>query len=158
HRAAPPGRKGAFPYMDLVSFPCGYCGQPMTVGHDRLGQEVQCPHCQQVVQAPALQSTAAAPAPVFDVSASPGPGSADEAPVITVTVPVRSEEESIFSPAEESDDLFGEETGSKLELPPELAPPAPEPPRSAAPVEAPQPASSLSREIVMAPPPQPEAG
>ena len=38
--------------MKTEEIVCGQCGQSIAVAADHLGQEVQCPHCQHVVQAP----------------------------------------------------------------------------------------------------------
>ncbi len=38
--------------MQTVNFQCGSCGNLMAVGVEYLGQQVRCPHCQQVVMAP----------------------------------------------------------------------------------------------------------
>jgi hypothetical protein len=89
--------------METVNFPCGHCGKLMAVLPSSLGQQVRCPHCQQVVTAPA----AAGPPP--DVSPPPPP------PEV--------ERESIFAAPEPSDDLFG-----MSPAPPPLEVPPPEPP------------------------------
>src|SRR5262249_39424642 len=39
--------------METVNFQCGHCGKLMGVNTAFLGQQVHCPHCQQVVVAPA---------------------------------------------------------------------------------------------------------
>lgn len=96
--------------MQTVRFQCDKCGKEMAVGDNLLGKQVLCPHCRQVVQAPASATShgapPAAPEPVFNIPA------------------VRSEEEgSIFGEVEaEGDDLFGGAPKlPKVELPP--APP-----------------------------------
>jgi phage FluMu protein Com len=94
--------------METVQFTCGHCGKVMAVAAGDLGAQVHCPHCQQVVQA----------------QASPGALEPQPGPAFTTT-PVKTEEESIFSPPEESgDDLFGAPAGPRLELPPEPKPAA----------------------------------
>jgi len=90
--------------MTTVNFQCGHCHNLMAVGQEFLGQQVRCPHCQQVVLAP-----------------PPPPPSVD---LPTIEVPQREEHESIFTPPEGlGDDLFGEEAASppRVELPTEPA-------------------------------------
>lgn len=93
--------------MQTVNFKCGHCGQVMAVGRENLGQQVRCPHCQQVVHAPTSESPAPAPAP-------PSPfGNLDE-------------HEDIFTQKRDTDDvLFGRAEGPRLEIPrdPEPSPP-----------------------------------
>jgi phage FluMu protein Com len=91
--------------METHQFTCGHCGKLMAVARGDLGAQVRCPHCQQVVQAPAGSEPPAWP------------------PEAVFSEPPVKEEESIFSPPEETgDDLFGAPAGARLELPPE--PPA----------------------------------
>jgi hypothetical protein len=107
--------------METVQFTCGHCGKLMAVAVADVGQQVHCPHCQQIVQAPAAAATPSDP--VF-------------------TPPSPQETESIFAPEEPSDDLFGAPPAPRLELPASQAPtvraippapPAPEPAVSADP-------------------------
>jgi hypothetical protein len=89
--------------MATVNFQCGHCHNLMAVGQEFLGQQVRCPHCQQVVLAPAP----AAPPP-------PDPG--------TIEVPQQDEHDSIFTPPESAqDDLFGAAHAPHVELPTEPA-------------------------------------
>jgi hypothetical protein len=81
--------------MQTVNFPCGHCGQLMAVSTEHLGTQVHCPHCRQVVDAPAAESP---PRPV-------------------------SEAESILgSPDEVSDDLFGGPARPRIEFPADQPP------------------------------------
>src|SRR5436190_24251032 len=99
--------------METVNFQCGHCSQVLAVSKDHLGQQVRCPHCQQVVVAP-LPSPPAPPLPfpdTLDVQYHP---------------PVE-EYESIFSAPTESEDLFGDHPSGRVEMPPEVPPPPPEP-------------------------------
>lgn len=41
--------------MTTVNFTCGHCGRLMAVETQDLGKQVECPHCQQVIQAPAAE-------------------------------------------------------------------------------------------------------
>ncbi len=92
--------------MATVNFQCGHCHNLMAVGQEYLGQQVRCPHCQQVVLAPA---PAAAPPP-----------SAPDVP--TISVPQPDEHDSIFtSPDAAQDDLFGAGPSPRVELPTEPA-------------------------------------
>jgi hypothetical protein len=105
--------------MGQVNFPCGHCGNLMGVLEHLLGQQVRCPHCQQVVRAPA--------------SAGPPPPAPPDLQATTFAVPPPVEPESIFTPPEATDDdLFGGSPPPRLELPPEPTwappPPAPETP------------------------------
>ncbi|HZY90070.1 MAG TPA: hypothetical protein VFE78_34935, partial [Gemmataceae bacterium] len=97
--------------MQTVNFQCGHCGNLMAVGADHLGQQVRCPHCQQVVVAPPP-----APAP-----AAPEPGDTTFQP----TVP--QDHEDIFAPPAPTEDLFDAPHLPKLEIPPPLNGPPPEP-------------------------------
>jgi hypothetical protein len=102
--------------METVQFQCGSCRKLMAVAKDHLGQQVRCPHCQQVVLAPA-------PAPDPQPAPAPTPAVPDlPAPLFT---PPATDHEDIFSPQSESDSLFDEPAPVRLELPPAAAPPAP---------------------------------
>jgi hypothetical protein len=97
--------------MQTVNFHCGHCGNLMAVGTENLGQQVRCPHCQQIVLAPAVTPSEPAPPP-----SPPPPDSSDDT---MFAVPPPQEPESIFTPAEEhTDDLFGEAPAPKVEMPP----------------------------------------
>ena len=88
--------------MPTVTFLCEHCHNLMGISQEYLGQQVRCPHCQQVVTAPA---------------SIPPPEANPLVP--SFPIPNRDEQESIFSSAQESgDDLFGEEPTSQVELPP----------------------------------------
>ena len=102
--------------MQTVNFQCGHCGNLMAVGTDNLGQQVRCPHCQQVVVAPPPEP-APAPAP------APGPGAAET--TFQPTFP--QEHEDIFAPPPPTDDLFDAPRLPKLEVPPPEPAPAPPP-------------------------------
>jgi len=92
----------------------------MAVSTEFLGQQVRCPHCQQVVMAP----TATAPAPVGAPAAS-----STGLEQTSFNLPSRNEQDSIFGPPEASDDLFGgAPSGPRLDMfkqQPPAAPPAP---------------------------------
>ncbi len=49
--------------MQTVNFNCSFCEKMMAVGLNLLGRNVRCPHCKQVVQAPAAGGAAAPAAP-----------------------------------------------------------------------------------------------
>jgi hypothetical protein len=92
--------------MATVNFQCGHCHSLMAVGQEFLGQQVRCPHCQQVVLAPA-------PAP------SPEPLSSD---LNLAPAPRPDEHDSIFTPPESAqEDLFGADAAPRVELPTEPA-------------------------------------
>jgi hypothetical protein len=92
-----------------MNLQCGNCGQLMAVDPDHLGREVECPHCQHIVQAP----------PAADVTVTP-PAPASWEPVFNV--PSAAQREDIFTPLDEAsgDDVFGT-TPSRpvVEMPPE---------------------------------------
>jgi DNA-directed RNA polymerase subunit RPC12/RpoP len=100
--------------MATVSFHCGQCGKAIAVEKDHLGKRVRCPHCQQVIEAPAADT--AAPA----LALEPGPEL-----VFSIAPPVQ--QESIFEGAEEAagDALFAGSPQSLVEMPPETPPAAP---------------------------------
>ena len=77
--------------METVQLQCGSCRQVMAIGVEHLGGQVQCPHCQSVVQTPPRQSAGA-----------------------TIEV---NQRESIFSGAEASDSVMGEDAAPKIEMP-----------------------------------------
>ncbi len=134
--------------MQPIQFPCGYCGKLMAVSSENVGQQVRCPHCQQIVIAP----PPAPPEPASGAVETPSFGSIES----VLQAPLE-DLEHIFSPPEATEDLFGRSELPRIELPPELpatplgstdAAPAPEiqPTSSAAPPWAPP-------ETTSAPPP-----
>lgn len=128
--------------MQTVNFQCGHCGNLMAVTADLVGQQVRCPHCQQVVLAPAPagpQPEALAPAPQ---------------PPSEPAFPAAEEKESIFAPSEHiSEDVFGHVPRPTLEMPARPVLPAVPPPLAPVSAEprdllppAPPPVSSTSPE------------
>lgn len=100
--------------MQTVNFNCPHCGNLMAVGVNLLGRNVRCPHCKQVLRAPAAPG---------GVSAQPVPARAPSAPAPTFNVPRREEHhESIFGERHD-EDVFGSEPPKPV-LPPEPAPAA----------------------------------
>src|SRR5438105_13368905 len=98
--------------MQTMNFQCGRCGNLMAVSTDFLGQQVRCPHCQQVVLAP----PPSAPAPAAQATAPTGPNPA----VLPIqepqpTGPRYGEQEDIFAPPDSGDDLFGLASAPRLE-------------------------------------------
>lgn len=108
--------------MQTVKFQCGKCQKVMAVGADLLGKQVRCPHCQQIILAPAT-----APAPALAPAGAPAGGGAPE--VVFRMPAARTEEEgSIFGESEEEgDDLFNSPKTPTVELPPSPAAPPPNP-------------------------------
>lgn len=103
--------------MQTVSFQCGHCHKLMGVTSAYLGKQVRCPHCQQVVLAPAAAPAPAAPPP------APTPAPPPQYPTFSAPPgPGRDEYESIFG-QEVQDDLFGTSAKPKIELPREPARP-----------------------------------
>ena len=96
--------------MPAVHFQCGHCSKLMAVSHEHLGKQVRCPHCQQVVVAPSPQ-----PPESTAVEAPPPP-----LPETILHTPTSgADPEDIFSPAEASEDLFGQPPPPRLEMPPD---------------------------------------
>jgi hypothetical protein len=99
--------------METVQLQCGSCNKLMAISTQHLGGQVRCPHCQAVVQAP--------PPPP-----PPPPQPPPQHAVVTELLlpqPEAREVESIFTPAEPSDDLF--ESGPQrplVEMPAEPRP------------------------------------
>ena len=89
--------------METVQLQCGSCMNMMAISAEHLGQQVQCPHCQAVVQTPPASAFGLAP-PGPDPTVSAPPSYASEPPPISVP----EQPESIFAEAEPSDDLFDE--------------------------------------------------
>ena len=58
--------------MSIEQFQCGHCGQAFAVAFDHLNQDLQCPHCQQIVKA--ATAAPALPAPVEPAPAATGAG------------------------------------------------------------------------------------
>lgn len=52
--------------MDTIQLQCGNCKNVMAISFEHLGQQVQCPHCQAVLQTEAAQPDSAAPAALPD--------------------------------------------------------------------------------------------
>jgi len=107
--------------MQTVNFNCSFCGKPMAVGMNLLGRNVRCPHCKQVVQAPATgKPTEKAPPPVPAPSLPPAQA--------TIS-PVAEGQESIFGEAPDNDDLFSGKA-PPMNLPPFDPAPGYTPPRT----------------------------
>ena len=113
--------------METVNFQCGHCRQLLAVSKQHLGQQVRCPHCQQVVVAPSQEPAAPPPAPAAAPASAPAPDPFGSA--FSFTPPRPEEHDSIFSAPAESDDLFGPAPSGRVEMPPDFRPaPAPPPP------------------------------
>jgi hypothetical protein len=107
--------------MQTVNFQCGACGKLMAVGVEFLGQQVRCPHCQQVVIAPAASAPAPAPG-------SAGASPSQPAPEPFTLPQVHTDHDDIFTQRTEPEDaLFGHVEGPRLEIP-HAPEPAPSPP------------------------------
>lgn len=91
--------------METVNFRCGHCNGVLAVSKAHLGQQVRCPHCQQVILAPSSAGDSPAPPP--------------PAPEPTMQMPpsiAPEEPESIFT-ARTTEDLFGHLPAPDIELP-----------------------------------------
>lgn len=110
--------------MQTVNFNCPHCGNLMAVGSNLLGRNVRCPHCKQVVRAPAASGEAAIAAAAAPVMTPPPPS-----PPAPIYIPKPQEAaESIFGDAPPDEDLFGT-VAPKPSFP--APPPPPEPYRPA---------------------------
>ncbi|MBX9681309.1 MAG: hypothetical protein K2X38_21340 [Gemmataceae bacterium] len=90
--------------METIQLQCGNCKNMMAISTEHLGAQVQCPHCQAVLQTPPPPS---APAP------TPPPPREPAIPTFR-----RPERDSIFSEPEPVDDLFGAgDPPPRVELP-----------------------------------------
>jgi len=102
--------------METLTFQCGHCNQLMAVGADFLGQQVRCPHCQQVVIAPSH------PAPT-----SPSPDAALDGPMEAHS-PAQSPYETApeapagTPPVPDMGKVFGHDPNPRLELAPATPP------------------------------------
>src|SRR3954468_5525969 len=63
--------------MQTVNFQCGHCGNLMGVSVEFLGQQVRCPHCQQVVVAPASAGPTESTLPETMMTPAPHPTGPD---------------------------------------------------------------------------------
>jgi hypothetical protein len=126
--------------MQTVNFNCPHCGNLMAVGTNLLGRNVRCPHCKQVLRAPA--AAGGAPAPSHPAAPTPSP----PAPLPTFNVPRPSEHhESIFGERHD-EDVFGSD-------PPK--PTLPEVPRAASQLRALGGSSDEATVSMPTPPPPP---
>jgi hypothetical protein len=115
--------------MPAVTFQCGNCKNLLAVEDRFLGQQVRCPHCQQVLMAPssgALPPESRSPEP--GISQAPAPAELatirdDISSSSSISDPPIHEGESIFAPPDHgSEDLFGAPVAnSVVELPAEPA-------------------------------------
>jgi hypothetical protein len=97
--------------MPNHTFPCPFCGKKMGVGHELLGKKVRCPHCNQILMAPA--PSAASPPPV---PAPKPPEMPADLPVFNF--PKQEARESIFGEQEdEGDDVFSSSESTKIRIP-----------------------------------------
>ena len=121
--------------MQTIHFTCLHCKNLMAVGANLLGRNVRCPHCKQVVQAPAANPNAApAPAPPAPPPPAAAPKPPAEFPQFQLPPPPQESPDSIFGEVHE-EDVFARPA------PKPVIPPHPEPPVRAAPYPpvAPQP-------------------
>lgn len=117
--------------MPAITFQCGNCKNLMAVEEHLLGQQVRCPHCQQVMVASG--TIPVVPSEIGPIQAE-GPTELSDisgiiSSVFPVSTPPHHEEESIFTNVPRAtDDLFGEPVpGPVVEIPTESAPAASSP-------------------------------
>ncbi len=103
--------------MQPIQFQCGNCGKLMAVSSEHLGQQVRCPHCQQVVIAPPpdLPSSPSSE-PEEDKTGISGVPSA-QGLAETVLHKTADAAEDIFSPPNAGSDLFGLAEPPRIEIP-----------------------------------------
>lgn len=100
--------------MQTLNFNCSFCNKLMAVGMNLIGRNVRCPHCKQVVQAPAtVKPTESAPAPVALQTKS------SVTPTFKLPEPQQEGQESIFG-EEHDDDLFGGTKPPQVKMPGDL--------------------------------------
>jgi hypothetical protein len=99
--------------METIQFECGNCHNLLAVEKEFLGQQVCCPHCQQTVVTPRNETPQ--PIPTTEPAVDPSPFAGFSKTGFPTS---RSDDqEDIFSPPGESDDLFGQATEPRLQLP-----------------------------------------
>jgi len=115
--------------MQTVNFHCPHCGNLMAVGTNLLGRNVRCPHCKQVVRAPA--------------AAGEPPGVSAPAPQAPPLTPAPPPQFKVPTPTEHHESIFGERHDEDLfgsePLKPTLPTTAPPPPALQEPAAAPPP-------------------
>jgi hypothetical protein len=111
--------------MPANTIQCGNCQNLMSVEDHHLGQQVRCPHCQQVVAVPGSAATLTG-LPEIPASPTPGPTDFSSFPVDFPSAPLAGspahhEDDIFMAPAHVSDDLFGG-VGQfpAVEMPPEI--------------------------------------
>lgn len=109
--------------MQPTQFQCGHCGKLMAVSSEHFGQQVRCPHCQQIVIAP----PPTAPSPEtgeerVEISGLPTPQSGLAEPVLHTSTPAGAADD-IFSQQSAGSDLFNLRDKPSIEMPLESLPP-----------------------------------
>jgi phage FluMu protein Com len=104
--------------MQPVQFQCGHCGKLMAVSSQHLGQQVRCPHCQQVVIAPPPApaqpgETPTQPAPL-PVQPAPSPGLPE---TVQHTPAPADAADDIFSAGNVTSELFNYSETPRLDIP-----------------------------------------
>src|SRR5579884_2782360 len=104
--------------MQPIEFQCGHCGKLMAVSSQHLGQQVRCPHCQQVVIAPPpAVPTVPSSEPgeeKTEISGVPPPQGGFAETVLHKTADAA---EDIFAPPNGGSDLFGLAEPPRIEIP-----------------------------------------
>ena len=114
--------------MPALTFACPKCGRRMGVGPQLSGRAVRCPHCKEVVVAPASGATVATPPPAAAVSpggaSQPAGPSPSELP--TFTPPSQERADSILAEHADDESLFDSVAAPRVVMPAEPAsrPPA----------------------------------
>jgi phage FluMu protein Com len=111
--------------MQPVQFQCGHCGKLMAVSSQHIGQQVRCPHCQEIVIAPPPAAptvpSAQSGEEKGEIGGVPGspPGLAET--VVHKSTPAGAAED-IFSSANAVSDLFSPSEPPRIEVPLESLP------------------------------------
>jgi DNA-directed RNA polymerase subunit RPC12/RpoP len=107
--------------MESVKFQCGHCGNLMGVETAFLGQQVRCPHCQQIVLVPSIQPEALPlpDVPSLESTAEQVPASPTPDSVSAFEIRSATDQDSIFSADDSAGDGLFEEALPKVEMPQE---------------------------------------
>lgn len=107
--------------MQPAPFQCGHCGKLMAVSSEHLGQQVRCPHCQQVVIAPPPSGPALG---ASSTGETPVPPPSPELPdTVVLTPPSAGASEDIFAPVDLNSSVFALNEAPRVEMPAESLPP-----------------------------------
>jgi hypothetical protein len=107
--------------MQTLNFDCSFCDKRMAVGLNLLGRNVRCPHCKQVVQAPASAAAALAAAALAAAATTKAPAIAEQ------PAPTTEMHENGFNEAPDENPFGKTSMQTLVEAPPVVAPPPEDP-------------------------------